>query len=803
MSYSKGTQVDTPIGKQAVDKNGSPVGVVRLDVEKSYAGVGELLKDYINDSDQGAWDKIKGKIDYTYECLDMALNMLEEETDFVEKVRERIEKGQKLLFKPNVVSPTNIDHQTHGPHWGSTACTEWPFIAALMRWFHEKLDISYYRMAIGEAATAIPATAQFYSRMTSDGSPVTPEATIEGRSGDFYCGWGFYFARKYLTESLRPGLSDDPMRGYEESVTGTYIPPGEALDKLMVYDLNRIYDDTRKGRAIEIPDGINYKSITLHKAIVGGIPDDPEDRKAYPGCVLVNVPKLKVHSMTLFTNVIKNLGIGLYPMQYSSSGGTQWDYSVPHSRIPGVKASIPHQVWVAEMNMDTGLPKRDAAGDYILEKTGGITATMIDIIQAVRSADVFMLHVVDGIETINHDHTGFTGTATKEPEGIVFAGLDPVATDLLSARYMFTNVPLKDALEVGMEDGNGGRFSQKVPIPALEDKQIITKEGHDCPLSRDICLENAQRRGLGERRYYVVGKDFVADSPLVSVQGHLGAVQDGAFTDLITRTLFYDDSKLPWDLQKTALSYLEAVDQLTGSSLKKEFLDTYDEDRDGIVTYEDFGKQGICDVVLHLTGRIVARIGREDSALLQGKFDQVTTCFKLMDASWNRDGYDLMKEYNYGLICGVAYQMSLMEMELPDLFIPGLTWGKGRWPSFELARHVLFGLSLYGEQYPEKIQFPSLYGMAFSHADNTQNQSGHVGRIVSEPDQTGLDSYVRGVAEGKVRPLDFTIYVPAGFDNLSGAVIPNVEVSTDPSRVFTASFDGDKEIWSSERPSKY
>ena len=42
-----------------------------------------------------------------------------------------------------------------------------------------------------------------------------------------------------------------------------------------------------------------------------------------------------------------------------------------------------------------------------------------------------------------------------------------------------------------------------------------------------------------------------------------------------------------------------------------------------------------------------------------------------------------------------------------------------------------------------------------------------------------------------------------GFDNLSGAVVPNVEVSTDPSRVFTASFDGDKEIWSSERPSKY
>jgi len=90
--------------------------------------------------------------------------------------------------------------------------------------------------------------------------------------------------------------------------------------------------------------------------------------------------------------------------------------------------------------------------------------------------------------------------------------------------------------------------------------------------------------------------------------------------------------------------------------------------------------------------------------------------------------------------------------------------------------------------------------MAFSHADHTQNRGEFTGRIVSEPDQAGLDSYVRGVAEGKIKPLDFTIYVPSGFENLSGAVIPNVEVSTDPSRVFTASFDGDKEIWSAEKP---
>ncbi len=230
MSHSKDTQVDTPTGKQTADATGSPIGVVRLDVGKSYAGIGELLKVHINDSDQGAWKAIQERIDYTYECLGTALGMLEAETGFDKQVMERVEKGQKLFFKPNLVTPMNIDPQTHGPDIGNPACTEWPFVAALMRWFHEKMDVSYHQMALGEAATAIPATARFYSRLTLDGSPVTPEAVIEGKSGDFYGGWGFYFARKYLAESLRPGRSDHPMEGHEESVAGTYMPPGLASD---------------------------------------------------------------------------------------------------------------------------------------------------------------------------------------------------------------------------------------------------------------------------------------------------------------------------------------------------------------------------------------------------------------------------------------------------------------------------------------------------------------------------------------------------------------------------------------------
>ena len=123
-----------------------------------------------------------------------------------------------------------------------------------------------------------------------------------------------YFIRKYLAECRLPDDQEDPMRGFEDSLDGHSIPMGDVTDKLLCYDLNTIADDRSDGREIAVPDGINFKSITLHKAIVGGNPDDREDRQKWPGCVLVNLPKLKIHVAELLTCCIKNLGIGLYPI---------------------------------------------------------------------------------------------------------------------------------------------------------------------------------------------------------------------------------------------------------------------------------------------------------------------------------------------------------------------------------------------------------------------------------------------------------------------------------------------------------
>ena len=229
-------QLITSIGKKEADRSGPPVGVVRLDPAKAYANVGELLQAYINDGDEQAWQRIAAGIDYTYESLDLALSPLDAETGFGDAVRARLERGQKLLFKPNLVSVVNIDPATHGPSGGSTACTEWAFIAALMRWFREKLGVGYYQMCLGEAATTMSAVASLLSMALPGDLCISPEATIEGRVGDFIGGWGFYYVRKYLAERLAPGADDDPMAGHEESAAGIYLPPGLVKDKLMVYD---------------------------------------------------------------------------------------------------------------------------------------------------------------------------------------------------------------------------------------------------------------------------------------------------------------------------------------------------------------------------------------------------------------------------------------------------------------------------------------------------------------------------------------------------------------------------------------
>jgi hypothetical protein len=105
------------------------------------------------------------------------------------------------------------------------------------------------------------------------------------------------------------------------------------------------------------------------------------------------------------------------------------------------------------------------------------------------------------------------------------------------------------------------------------------------------------------------------------------------------------------------------------------------------------------------------------------------------------------------------------------------------------------GSTFYGQGFPYKVAFPSVYASALLYADLTQNGGQYAGAIRSQPNLEAIDRYVEGALEGEVKPLDFAVYVPVGFDNLSGKRIPNVEPTDDPAKILTASFAGGREVW--------
>ena len=70
------------------------------------------------------------------------------------------------------------------------------FIAALMRWFHDHLEISYHSMAVGEAGTSISNVSRLFGLIFNGGQPFPTEALFEGRYKNFYGRLGVLFCQK-------------------------------------------------------------------------------------------------------------------------------------------------------------------------------------------------------------------------------------------------------------------------------------------------------------------------------------------------------------------------------------------------------------------------------------------------------------------------------------------------------------------------------------------------------------------------------------------------------------------------------
>lgn len=792
-NYMRGELVDSEIGNKKTDSEGSPVSGVRMDASRAYKDIPELLQKVIDEDDDAAWAAIINKINYIYDQVDISLGSLDQETGFISEVLKHIKSGKKLLFKPNLVGPQVIDIDTHGEGLGAPICTDWSVIAALMRWFHDKLSIDYNQMALGEASTSSILMELMASKIT--GKTITAEAIFEGRSGDFYGGWGFYFVRRYLEEHHPPSHTDDPMNGYEDSVAGRYFSPGMAGNRLMVYDLNQIADPSR-GRTITVPEGDNYSEITLHKVIVGGDPDDNVDRNDYPGCVLVNVPKMKIHAQDLLTNAIKNIGIGLYPTQcaINSDDENKWKYAMPPSSTPSFKGKLPHCPWVVEIDDDTDLPLKDENGEYIVTRTAGMPGTQADVIRAVQEQGVYMVHVSDSIDMINLNHNP-EGIAVRIPEGYLWSSLDCVALDLLCARYCFKTIPMSKGMKLKEENSWNTEFVHQVPVAQIEYKNIITVEGLDSPLFRYNLYSYAENRGIGQQPYYVTGWDSVTDTPLTSLAGHLGRVEENKFIELMTDNMYYNPSCMIWDMQKTILSYAEAHDTLNGTSIVKEFMDGFDENGDGVIDYDERGRKGFDTHNFLIMSQSLDIQLTEEYGALKGNFYNMVNVGKHSDEKWNPEGHDFTREFNLVGIANQAYEMSKYENVTPDPFVPGMKWGKGMWPSWELARWAMFSGMLYGTLSIDQVSISSVYGMVFSYADKTLNKGQYTGSVdekISDPQ--AVHKYFEALSKG-VDILDFVFYVPPGFGILGEVEIPNVEETNDPGKTFTAHFNQGQEVW--------
>ncbi|MBZ2165463.1 DUF362 domain-containing protein [Methanobacterium spitsbergense] len=793
--HKKGNFIDSELGKKNTDSKGSPVCAARMDPSKAYAEIPQLLQKVINDDDPEAWAAIVEKIDYIYAHIDHSLICLDMETGFIKEVKFLTESGKKLLFKPNLVGPQVIEPNTHGEDLGAPICTDWSVIAALMRWFHDKLAINYHQMSLGEASTSSLILESIFSDIA--GKKITSEAVFEGRSGDFNGGWGFYFVRKYLGEHHQSSHTDDPMKGYEDSIAGRYITPGKASDRLMVYDLNKLDHDSSRGRTVPVPEGENYKEITIHKVIIGGHPANSEDMKDYPGSILINVPKLKIHAQDLITNAIKNLGIGLYPTQCHSGtcDKNTWKYALPSTEMPSYKAKLPHMPWVVEMDDETNLPVKDENGKYLTTKTAGMPGTQADIIKAVQAQNVFMVHVSDSINMINLNHNA-EGIAVRIPEGYIFSSLDCIAMDILCSRYCFKTVPMSEGLELKRKNNWNTEFVHHVPVAKIEGKNIITTEGLDSPLFRYNLYQYAEKRGLGQQQYYVTGWDSINSTPMASLSGHLGRIENNKFIEMMTNTMYYNPSCMLWDMQKTIMSYAEAHDTLTGSSIVNEFMEGFDENGDGIIDYDENGKKGFWTPGFSMLSHALDIQITQDYGEQKGSFYQTANfVLKHTDKNWSPQGHDFAKEFMLISIATLAFEMSKSEITNEDPFVPGMSWGNGMWPSWQLARWVLLSNSIYGAQSTDKISNNSLFGTAFSYADKTRNNGAYTGSVdpmISSPD--AVNAYFEAVSKGD-DSLDFTLYVPLGLGSLDDKNIPNVKETNDPNKIFTASFNNGQEIW--------
>jgi hypothetical protein len=124
-----------------------------------------------------------------------------------------------------------------------------------------------------------------------------------------------------------------------------------------------------------------------------------------------------------------------------------------------------------------------------------------------------------------------------------------------------------------------------------------------------------------------------------------------------------------------------------------------------------------------------------------------------------------------------------------------MVWGKGKWPSIQFAQRWYVCTQIYGNDFPNSFDIMmSPYGLAFQYADLKWNHGTYTGAMTGSGGADELNRYHRDVEQG-ASLLPFTLYVPPAYGKARDKSIPNVEETDDPGLIFTASFNGGREVW--------
>ena len=124
-----------------------------------------------------------------------------------------------------------------------------------------------------------------------------------------------------------------------------------------------------------------------------------------------------------------------------------------------------------------------------------------------------------------------------------------------------------------LKDDNGWptEFVHQVPVARIEGTNIVTGEGLDSPLFRYNLYRTCGAGGWASSNYYVVGWDSLTASPLASLGGHLGRLDNRQFLELMTKTLYFNPGCTDLGSARDHFQLCQAHDGLTGSSVLRNF----------------------------------------------------------------------------------------------------------------------------------------------------------------------------------------------------------------------------------------